>query len=101
MTAMRAFAACRTTPTLRRMKASPLVRWFFRFLGVTGLALAFYVWSGSSSMDGSGTCRAICGLTLLVTSVAGEGFGRAVGGILWALSGAFFMFVGLSLSEKR
>jgi hypothetical protein len=83
------------------MKAPPLVRWFFYFLAAAGGALASYVWFGSSPIDGSGTCKAICGLTLLVISAVGEGVGRAVGGILWALAGVFFLFVGLSLREKR
>ena len=83
------------------MKAPPLVRWFFYFLAATGVALASNVWFGSSPIDGSGTCKAICGLTLLVTSAVGEGVGRAVGGMLWALAGAFFLFVGMSLREKR
>jgi len=83
------------------MKAPPLVRWFFYFLAAGGMALAFYVWFGISPIDGGGTCKAICGLTLLVSFAFGEGGGRAVGSILWALAGVFFLFVGLSLREKR
>ena len=83
------------------MKAPPLVRWFFYFLAAGGMALAFYVWFGISPIDGGGTCKAICGLTLLVASPVGESVGRAVGGILWTLAGAVFLFVGLSLRERH
>jgi hypothetical protein len=64
-------------------------------LGAFGIFYgASYLLGGQPLPDGSGTCRAVCGLILLVTQSLGETVARVFAFGLWSGIGLFLCFLG-------
>lgn len=58
--------------------------------------------AGSETLpDGSGSCRAVCGLILLATQSFGEPVGRLVAGFLWSFAGLFLCYVGYKVIDVQ
>lgn len=75
-----------------RVRRMTIARWctpyFLALLGLVGLVLALQLLLAGTGLLNTGvSCRAICGLTLLVTLVGGEQVGAIVGSALWAIAG--------------
>ena len=74
----------------------------FKPMGIVLLLLgAFGIFQGASYLlgseplpDGSGTCRAVCSLILLVSESLGEAVARVFAFGLWSIIGLLFCFVG-------
>jgi len=68
---------------------------FFIFLGVS-------FFTGNQALpDGSGRCRAICGLILLASQLFGETFARFFASSLWACIGLLLCFVGYKVKGVK
>ena len=83
------------------MKTFRLLAGFFLLLGLTGVFLGMRLWLGAPLPDGEGTCRANCGLTMLVATAFGDDLGRVVGGALWTGIGLTFCVAGLAIARSR
>ena len=59
------------------------------------------LWLGGTVPDGTGTCRAVCGLTMLAVAALGETWGRLIGGSLWVGAGLSFILVGVAIAWRR
>jgi hypothetical protein len=82
------------------MKTSRLLAAFFLLLGLASVVVGVRLWLGAPLPNGEGTCKAMCGLTMLVTAVFGDGPGRLTGGTLWVGAGLAFGFVGVAFARK-
>ena len=82
------------------MKTSRVFAAFFFFLGLTGLFLGARLWLGAPLPNGEGTCKAICGLTMLVTTAFGDGVGYVIGGALWIGVGLAFCTLGVVIARR-
>lgn len=71
-------------------------------LGAFGIFHGLGYFSGSEALpDGSGRCRAVCGLILLATQSFGESVGRLVAGFLWSLVGLFLCYLGYRIKDVQ
>lgn len=71
-------------------------------LGAFGIFYAFGYLTGTHTLpDGSGRCRAICGLILIATQSFGEVTGRLVAFGLWSALGLFLGFVGYKIKDVQ
>jgi hypothetical protein len=71
-------------------------------LGVFGIFHGLSYLAGSEVLpDGSGRCRAVCGLILLATQSFGESVGRLVAGFLWSIVGLFLCYVGYKIKDVQ
>jgi hypothetical protein len=60
------------------------------FLSFFAITLSIRFVTGVEAMPtGEGSCRAICGLTLLAGELFGDGIGKWVAGFLWLGAGIF------------
>lgn len=84
------------------MSKSRLVATFFLCLGAVGLFLGAQLWLGGPLPNGSGTCKAVCGLTMLAAAAFGDASGRLVGEfLLWVSAGLFFALLGGAVAWRR
>jgi hypothetical protein len=71
-------------------------------LGAFGIFLGLSYFVGSEALpNGSGRCRAVCGLILLATQFFGESVGRLVAGFLWSFVGLFLCYVGYKVKDVQ
>lgn len=71
-------------------------------LGAFGIFHGLSYFAGSEALpDGSGRCRAVCGLILLATQSFGESVGRLVAGFLWSFFGLFLCYVGYKVKDVQ
>jgi hypothetical protein len=71
-------------------------------LGAFGIFLGLSYFVGSEALpNGSGRCRAVCGLILLATQFFGESVGRLVAGFLWSFVGLFLCYVGYKAKDVQ
>jgi hypothetical protein len=71
-------------------------------LGAFGIFLGLSYFVGSEALpNGSGRCRAVCGLILLATQFFGEPVGRLVAGFLWSFVGLFLCYVGYKVKDVQ
>lgn len=71
-------------------------------LGAFGIFHGLSYLAGSEALpDGSGRCRAVCGLILLATQSFGESVGRLVAGFLWSFVGLFLCYVGYKIKDVQ
>lgn len=71
-------------------------------LGVFGVFYGLGFIIGTQPMpDGSGTCRAVCGLTLLAAELFGGTVAKFFAFSLWSGVGLFLCLVGYKLSTRR
>lgn len=72
----------------------------FLLLGAFGFFHGLGYFSGSEALpDGSGRCRAVCGLILLATQSFGESVGRLIAGSLWSHVGLFLCYLGYRIKD--
>jgi len=71
-------------------------------LGAFGIFHGLSYLAGSEVLpDGSGRCRAVCGLILLATQSFGESVGRLVAGFLWSIVGLFLCYLGYKIKDVQ
>lgn len=85
---------------LSRVKTSRLLAAFFLLLGLTGLFLGARLWLGAPLPNGDGTCKAICGLTMLAATAFGDSLGHVIGGALWTGVGLAFCIVSVTIARR-
>lgn len=74
----------------------------FLMLGAFGIFYgATFIAGGESLPDGSGSCRAICGLIMLASVALGDSFARLVACFFWAGTGLVFCVIGFSLMRTK
>jgi purine-cytosine permease-like protein len=71
-----------------------LVAWFVLALGCAGIVAGASILAGGSSQAEGLSCKAICGLVLLTTTIFGDSAGTFVGGLLWLAVGSVFFWFG-------
>ena len=90
-------------------RLSPSRRIHYKPIGIVLFLLgAFGIFHGLSYLadsealpDGSGRCRAVCGLILLATQSFGESVGRLVAGFLWSIVGLFLCYLGYKVKDMK
>lgn len=71
-------------------------------LGTFGIAYGVSFVIGSQSIpNGSGTCRAVCGLILLASQLFGDGIAKVFAFGLWWSVGLFLCFIGFKLKTAN
>jgi hypothetical protein len=71
-------------------------------LGAFGIVYGVSFVIGSQSIpNGSGTCRAVCGLILLASQLFGDGIAKVFAFGLWSSVGLFLCFIGLKLKAAN
>jgi hypothetical protein len=74
---------------------------FLFLFGSVGVFAGVRLWLGEALRSEGHTCRAICGLTLLVVEIFGEPAGRFAGGALWTGLGVFLCWLGVGFAQRR
>ncbi len=90
--------SCEDTHAMTRFK---LIGLFLCALGAVGVFAGVSLWLGEALRSEGHTCKAICGLTLLVAEIFGESAGRFVGGALWIGLGVFVCWLGVGIAQRR
>lgn len=71
-------------------------------LGAFGIFLGLSYFVGSQALpNGSGRCRAVCGLIMLASQTFGESVGRLVAGFLWSSVGLFLCYAGYKVKDVQ
>ncbi len=80
-----------------------LIGMFALLLGAVAVSSGISIWIGGSPAASEGlSCKAICGITLLIAEFFGDTASTFAAGLLWIFAGIPFVLVGyLLLRESR
>ncbi|MDR0217137.1 MAG: hypothetical protein LBJ15_24440 [Comamonas sp.] len=83
-------------------REAKIAGYFFLLLGIGGIAMGCLLFVGNESPASGTSCKAICGIALLVSEVFNPNVGRFIEGGLLLLAGLGFTFFGhLILKDTR
>ena len=83
-------------------REAKFVGWFLLILGITSIAISCIIWAGGDFQAKGTSCKAICGIGLLISEVFNPIMGNFIEGSLGILIGSGFAFLGyLILKDTR
>ena len=83
-------------------REAKFVGWFLLILGITSIAISCIIWAGGDFQANRTSCKAICGIGLLISEVFNPIMGNFIERSFGILIGSGFAFLGyLILKDTR